>query len=215
MDRVASRFGQGVYYAVLETPIIGRVVVRLYTKLLDRIRIREDVSCIADAGHVDPAIKVIIHRTRSSIDSAVDERALFRIPKHDAVVVPLDPGYQVEQRVRVAVDDGKVDDLLRFDGSTDFRIGRIHQRDLGADLDGLTHLPQLKLRIHTRRLIRQQHDSRADDLLESAAGNIRVVTATGMKLEPVLTLGIGFGATGVSRSGIGDGHLRSRNRSSS
>src|SRR5262249_52120642 len=89
---VCAGLGQRVDNAVLESAVVSRIVVGLDAEFLNSIRIRQNVSGVADTGHIDAAIKVVVHRACAGIDSTIDQRALLRIAEHYAVVVPLNSG---------------------------------------------------------------------------------------------------------------------------
>src|SRR5262249_41336057 len=75
---VGTRLGQHVDDATGKAAILRVVTVGLNTELLDGVRVGQYVGGIPQVGHVDAAVKIVVHRAGAAVGATVDQGALLR-----------------------------------------------------------------------------------------------------------------------------------------
>ncbi len=80
---VRPRLGDDVDDAAGETAVFHAVAVGLDLELLNGVRVGQDVAGVAQPGHVDAAVEVVVHRAGAAVGAAVDQRALLGVAEHE------------------------------------------------------------------------------------------------------------------------------------
>src|SRR5712675_3747373 len=96
MKLVCTGFSKNTDDAPGKAAIFGVVTVRLHAELLNGVRIWRGVSRVAEPRQVRSSVEVIIHGSRATVRSAIDQRVLFRITENNAVVIALHARSDVE-----------------------------------------------------------------------------------------------------------------------
>ena len=110
-------------------------IIGLDVKLINGIRVGNDISGVAHAGHVKAAIEVIGNLPDHIVSRPVDNHMLHR--EADGVLVHdvLHSRRQVQQIVNIAAYEGQIFDLSVIHGPAQHGILRIDQGNLGGDLN--------------------------------------------------------------------------------
>jgi len=134
MKLIGSGSGNGRDHGAGHAAILGREVAGFYAKLLQRVRVRQRVSIVADAGHIASAIQEKADHGYAAVDAAVDYDLGGG---HTDLVVGCAVGIAVagiggstgavglharregEFRIRVAVYQWQPDDLVWRHGSSE------------------------------------------------------------------------------------------------
>ena len=159
MELIGARAGNHVDNSVSEAAELRAEVAGFNAELVQRVRIGHRVACVAEAGDVGAAVKVVVCGPHGGVRSAIDKRALGREAQCNGILRTLNARGKGQQGISVAVDEGKFTDLLAVDGLADYRVGGVDGGHAALDRNGGSGFADLEFCVDTRKLTYLQHDA--------------------------------------------------------
>jgi hypothetical protein len=190
VNLIRPRLRQHRHDTGTSSPILCAEVARLYRKLIDSIRIGQNVARVAYASHVDAAIEIVGHLPNHVVRRAVDDHMLTRKTNRVLRGIALDTRRQAQELIDIPSNQRQVVDLAIINRAPQNRITQIHQRHIGGHLDDRAFAARLKRKIDRGLLRRRKDDASPKSLTDTGEGHFDAIRSNRQKLRTILALAI-------------------------